>query len=321
MKEAFDRLEKSATVMIELFPFLLYRLAVYGAVGLAILTYWALVLGLIWIGSAIAGVLGVVILLVALGVNWGLLALVRNYLLYVVNAGYIAVLTQVVAFGSLPAGVSQTKFAKDAVAGRFKEVSVLAAVDELVKGVVRAFNATLEGIASILPVPGLDQVVAIVNAVVRVAATNIDEVVLSLAFLRKEQNIWEVARDGVLLYAQNWKTVLTMAAALVVVEWALVVVCALVLLTLLGLPTWALFPPSWPLVKTMGLIVPLVLTYVIRLALIHPLVVTALLLTFHQCIKGQKIDPSWDAKLTEVSDRFRTLKERALGGGPAVSGA
>ena len=311
MDETFDRLAKAAKLMLELFPFLLYRLGVYAAVGVIMLLYWILALGICWIAWRLWELAGMALFLFFLAGNCGLLFLARSYLLYLVKAGYIACLSQVVGYGTFPPGMTQTQFAQAAVAGRFGEISVMSGVDALIQGTIRAFNASLEELASWIPIPGMDQLTAAVKAIVRVAAGNIDEAVLSLAFLRKDQTVWEASRDGVLLYVQNWKPILQVAVAVTLIDWICTAVLFIMLLVVIGLFCLVLIPASWTTIRALAVIVPLILTYVLRLGLLEPLVVTAVLITYHKAIKGQKVDPAWDEKLSQISDQFRMLKQRA----------
>ena len=61
---------------------------------------------------------------------------------------------------------------------RFVETSVLFGVDQLIKGVLGAILGLLQGIAALLPIPGLQNVVGIVRAFLRLAVGLMDEVIL-----------------------------------------------------------------------------------------------------------------------------------------------
>jgi hypothetical protein len=308
--EVFGRLSSSATLMMELFPFLLYRLAVYTIFGVVILAYWIGALMLWFLVSALNETAALLVLLVAFCGNFGLVYLARDYLLYMVKAGYVAVVTEMVTRGKLPAGMSQTEFAKQEVTSRFKQASALAVVDALVRGAIRSFNRTLEDLASWVPIPGVDKLAHAVGAVISLAAGTIDEAILALSFARKEQNVWASARDGLLLYAQNWKPILKVAAAVVLIDWICTATLGVMLLLVIGGPA-AVILTRFPTLRLLALIVPLLLAYMIRMAFIEPMAVTAVLITFLQCVKGQQPDPAWDEKLSQVSKQFQELKSKA----------
>lgn len=45
----------------------------------------------------------------------------------------------------------------------------------------------------------------------RFATTCIDEAILTRAYAQDQENVWAVAKDGVILYAQYWKPILANA--------------------------------------------------------------------------------------------------------------
>ena len=73
---------------------------------------------------------------------------VREYLLYLVKAGHIAVLVELFEGRELPAGRSQIDYAQSIVRERFGESSVLFGVDQLIKGILKAFNRAFFTVAS-----------------------------------------------------------------------------------------------------------------------------------------------------------------------------
>jgi hypothetical protein len=309
--QVVSRISQAFEMMMELYPFLLYRLSVYGAFAGIMLVYWLIALGLCTIAYNLWETLGTILFLICIAGNYGIITLGRSYFLYMVKAGYVAVLTRIMTHGTLPPGKSQTDYAKDAVQKRFKEANAMVIMDQLVKGVVRAFNGTLEEISSWIPIPGISQLVGAVQAVVRVAANTIDEAILSLTFSREDQNIWDAAKDGLILYVQNWKPILWVATAVVLLDWLITVVLFVMLMVIVGVPSWVIIPTKWSIIRALAGIIPFLITYVIRLGIIEPLGMTAVLITFQHAIKGQKVDPSWDSKLEAISGQFRELKQRA----------
>lgn len=320
MDEVTGRLSGAWRLMMELFPYLIHRLAIYAVSAALMIGYWVVVLFASWFLGKISETLGSLILLVGLVGNAGILWLARDYLLYLVKAGYVACATEMLTVGRIPAGMTQTEFGTRAVKARFKEVSALAVLDKLISGTIGAFNRTVEDVASWIPLPGLDQVVAVVNAVIKMATSVIDEAILSLVFVRKDENPWTVARDGLVLYAQNWKPILKVAAAVALIDWISTATVLVMAVFFCGVGTLAVVRDSWTTLKFLGgFVMPVMITYVVRLALIEPLVTTAVLVTFHQVIKGQQPDPQWTDKLDAVSSQFREIREKATSQAPQAS--
>jgi len=81
--------------------------------------------------------------------------LLREYLLYIVKAGHIAVLVEIMDGGEIPGGRGQIKYAQKEIRERFIESSTLSAVDQLIKGVLKAVNKIFFGVAGLLPIPGI----------------------------------------------------------------------------------------------------------------------------------------------------------------------
>ena len=63
-----------------------------------------------------------------------------------------------------------------------------------------------------LPIPGVHQLAGILQAFLRVAVGLIDEVILAHAIRTGSTNPWDSTKDGVILYGQNYKTMLKNAA-------------------------------------------------------------------------------------------------------------
>src|SRR5690606_28059384 len=106
---------------------------------------------------------------IGFGIVGAVMYLAREYVLYIVKAGHIAVLVKLLDGERMPEGRSQVSYARDEVTKRFGQASVLFGVDQLVKGVLRAVTGLVRGIVSILPIPGARQIVSIVHAFLRIA--------------------------------------------------------------------------------------------------------------------------------------------------------
>ena len=169
-------------LMVRTAPFIALRLVIYFGITLAYIIATgggaAIGYGLGHISDdpssygVFGGLAGFVVVSVA--VYW-----VREYILYIVKAGHIAVLVKLIEGEDLPAGQSQIDYAKAEVTARFGEANALFALDQIVKAVVGTITGLLGGVAAIIPLPGLDGLVRFVNAVVRMALTYVDELILA----------------------------------------------------------------------------------------------------------------------------------------------
>ena len=233
----------------------------------------------------------------------------REYILYIVKAGHIAVLVELLDGKTLPEGRSQVRHATAVVQQRFAQASVLFAIDQLVKGVIGAITGLVRGILSILPIPGARQVSGILNAFLQVAVGFIDEVILAYAIRTGSTNAWGSAREALVLYGQNYKVMLKNAAWLAVIVYLLSFVVFLVMLAPAALVVY-LMPGAW---AAGGFVFALLFAWSVKVALLEPFAITCLMEVYFKTIEGQQPDPQWEARLEQMSGKFRKLKARALG--------
>jgi len=294
-------------------PFLLFRVGVYFGIGVAYVLATGAGAGIGWgIGAfgdaefragAIfwGGALG-------FGLTAGVLYFLREYLLYIVKAGHVAVMVEALEGRPLPEGQSQIAFARAAVADRFAQASVLFAMDQLVKGVARAITGLVQGVLSLLPVPGLQNAMGLLRAFLRVAVGLVDEVILAHAFRVRAENPWEAGRDALVLYAQNARPMLVNAVWLTLFVYGLSILVFLVMLAPAALAV-ALIPGDW---SAGGFVFALVFAWAVKAAVIEPFAIACLLQVYFRPTENQTPNPDWTAKLDNVSDKFRTMRERAL---------
>lgn len=244
----------------------------------------------------------------------GLLYWAREYLLYLVKAGHIAVLVHVHDGREIPGGKGQIDYAGTVVKQQFAQASILFALDQIIKGILRVLGGLLNVVSMILPIPGLDGIMRIIRAVMRMSLTYVDEVILAHNFRVNSQNPWETSRDALILYAQNYKTMLKNAAWLCVLMWLLTLVIFLVMLgPVFGV--MAIFPGD---IGFWAFVVTFIFAWAFKAALLEPLAIYALMQVYFRTIEGQEPNQEWEAKLESASDKFRELTEKARG---AVSGA
>ena len=312
-------------MMARTLPFIVLRMAVYFgiAVGYVLVTGSGAGIGYgvgafgddgfranstLWGGVIGFGTFGVVM-------YWA-----REYILYIVKAGHIAVLIELIDGKEMPQGKSQVSYATTVVKERFAQASVLFAVDQLIKGVIGAITGLVRGILSILPLPGVRQISGILHAFLRVAVGFIDEVILAYAIRTRSTDPWDSARDALVLYGQNYKVMLKNAAWLAVIVYLLSFIVFLVMLAPAALVVY-LMPGAW---AAGGVVFALLFAWSVKAALLEPFAIACLMQVYFKTIEGQQPDPEWEARLEQMSSHFRKLKARILGGKtpqPAGSGA
>lgn len=290
-------------------PFVVLRLVVYVAIAIAFMLTTGFGAGVGYTvgrmshshnGALWGGIAGFVLVI-------GLLRLAREYILYLVKAGHIAVLVQLYDGHPVPGGESQIRYGAEFVRTHFAESSVLFGVDVLIKAVIRTLINIVNRIAMFVPIPGLAPLLRLGEAAVRTSLTYVDELILAYLIRTGTRNPWDTAKDGIILYAQNYRHFLKNALWLSLFLWAITVAIFAVLL----LPAFA-FAAALPGHHAWwGIAFAFVMAWSLKVALLEPLAIAALMQVFFATIEGQRPDPDWEQRLNTASARFRELGEKA----------
>ena len=301
-------------LMVRSLPFILLRMAVYFGITLGYILVTGVGAGVgygvggfgdegfranttMWGGFAGFGIFGAIM-------YWA-----REYILYIVKAGHIAVLVELINGQPLPEGRGQIEHASTVVKERFPQASVLFAIDQLIKGVIRAITGLVRGILTFLPIPGAQQLGGILSALLRVAVGFIDEVILAYAIHTKSDNAWMSAKEALVLYGQNYKVMLKNAAWLAIIVYGLSFLVFILMLAPAALVVY-LMPGAW---SAGGVVFAVLFAWSFKAALLEPFAITCMMQVYFRTIKDQKPNPEWEAKLEQMSGKFRKFKERALG--------
>ncbi|MEQ1770111.1 MAG: hypothetical protein ABL879_09745 [Devosia sp.] len=303
---------RSLGLMAQTAPFIVFRIIVYAGIAIAYVLVTGVGVGVGWgvgafgdmdfrAGSMLWGGL------IGFGLTAGTLYFLREYILYIVKAGHIAVLVELIDGRGVPEGQGQITYATQMVRERFAEASVLFGVDQLIKGVVGAILGLVQGIVSLLPIPGLQNAVGVVKAFLRLSVGLVDEVILGYAFRTAATNPWQSSQTALVLYAQNYKVMLKNAAWLTLITYGVSFIVFLVMLIPASALVWAI-PNAW---GAGGFVFALIFAWAVKAALIEPFAIAATMDVYFRVIEGQTPDPAWDERITQVSRKFNQLKERA----------
>lgn len=304
-------LSQAIGAMRRTMPFVLFRMVIYFGITLAYVLATGVGAGIGYgvtaFGDEPGSGAGLGALLGFAGAS-GVLYWAREYLLYLVKAGHVAVLVELLDGRELPDGKGQVDYAQGIVRERFKETSLLFGLDQLIKGVLKALNRLLLGVSALLPIPGLSNLVAIINKILEFSLTYVDEIIIAYNLRTRSENPWQSSQDALILYAQNYKALLKNAVFLMLFMWGLTVLVFLVILAPVG-AFMGLFPGQ---IGTGSFLVAVILAWSVKAALLEPIAIHALMQVYFKVIDGQSPNPEWGAKLEAASAKFRDLKARAL---------
>ncbi|MBA8880425.1 hypothetical protein [Phyllobacterium myrsinacearum] len=312
----------SLITLARTWPFVLLRLVVYLAIPIAYCTIIACGAGVgygighIFILSdadapaRCAGIGGLIGFITATALVYGL----REYLLYILKAGHIAVLVHLIAGEAVPGGQGQLTYARKMVTERFLEANVFFVFDQLIKAVLGSISTLTTGLASLIPVPGLMAAANLINSFIRMSITYVDEIILGYNIRMTGASPFENGMRGVVLYAQNSKIMVKNAIWLSFIVWTMTaVIFAATLTPAAAMVYWIPGPGAG-----YAVLFALALAWALKLALLEPFAITALMTVYFSAIEGQVADPEREQRLSQTSQAFRNLKDKALGGLAAV---
>jgi hypothetical protein len=320
------RIGSTLGIMVRTWPFIVFRMIVYFGITIAYIFATGAGAGIgFGLGHIFADPDGPVSVAVWGGIfGFGVVSLVlywvREYILYIVKAGHVAVMVHLIDGREVPGGQNQIAYARQVVTERFVEANVLFVLDQLVKGVIGAITGLIGGIAAFLPIPGLQGIVQFINTVIRLLLTYVDEIILGYNIRTASTAPFESAHQGVVLYAQNGKLMLKNAVWLAIFMWGITLVVFLFMLA----PAAAILYVMPGQLAGWAFVLAIVFAWAFKAALIEPFAIAALMQVYFQVIEGQVPNAEWDQRLTDASKKFRELKDKAaasLGGAWGSAGA
>ena len=301
----------SFTIMRRTAPFLVFRMLVYFGIAVAYVVATGTGAGIGWGVGAFGDVdfrTGTTFWggAAGFGLTAAVLYFLREYILYMVKAGHIAVMVEYLDGRELPGGRSQIAYAQEIVRARFGEANVLFGIDQLVRGVIRAITGLVGGLASLLPIPALAGLMRVVRAFLRVAVGLIDEVILAYLIRTKSENPWSDSRDALVLYGQNARPLLVNAAVITLVTYVLAFIVFLVMLAPAAAVVY-LIPGAW---SAGGFVFAILFAWAVKAAVLEPFALACLLQAYFKLTEGQAPNPEWVARLEGVSAKFKKLGQR-----------
>jgi hypothetical protein len=306
------RLGQVFSLLARTTPFLFFRLLVYFAITLAY------ILG-VGGGAGMGWLVGMPLDAKAEGIFWGALTgfgvvsgalyFLREYLLYMVKAGHIAVLVELMEGREIPGGRSQIAYAAEKVKERFFGASLLFGLDQLIKGILKVINGLLTTVGSLIPIPAVQNGIKIIMAIIEMSVSFVDEVILAQIYRTRTTNPWATGREALVLYAQNYGKMLKNAVFLTFIVWGLTILVFVLALA----PVAFLFSVVPGLAGFWTVVIAFLAALSVKAAVIEPIAMIALMQVFFRVTEGQRPDPEWIARLERASDKFRELGQRAAG--------
>lgn len=230
----------------------------------------------------------------------------NHYIGYLVKAGHVAVIARAFKNGVIP----DNPFAvgKEMVKERFGTSNVYFVLDKLVTGSVKQLQHALGRITDELlgALPGAEGIKSVTNLFLNISLGYIDECCLGYTFYRHDQNPYKSAADGVVIYAQNWKTLLKDAA-----KTTFVVILSLVVVTLVA---FVIFGSLFRLFGWSGFvafILSVLLAWTVKYAFIDSWILVKMMCSYMQVAPTTVITFDLYGKLSGLSGKFKELFKRS----------
>ena len=230
---------------------------------------------------------------------------------YLIKAGHIAVIAEACRTGKVPRG--QVRYGKDMVKDRFATTAVYFVVDKLVSGAVKQIQKKIGRLGDRFDfVPGMEAITGAAQFFVKISLGYVDECCLGWTFYNKEQGVFKSSADGVVLYTQNWKTLLKNAA------WTMlkVIVFTVIIALLIFVPVGVLFKVMgwYPII---ALVVAVCLALVVKYAVMDSFIMVRMMHAYMGVAPNTPLAFDLYGKLCSLSDKFSELYKKGQEEEPA----
>ncbi len=174
--------------------------------------------------------------------------------------------------------------------------------------VIAQINGTLNIIGNFLEkVPGMDSLASFAKTFVDIALGNVDECCMAYTFYYEDQSAFKSAADGVVIYFQNWKTILkdALKTAVIVsgIAWFCFMFVIIGILSAMGMP------------GIMGLAAALLLAMmiiiVVKSAVMDSYTMICMVCSYLRVAPTTEITFDLYNKLCKLSSKFKSLLQKA----------
>lgn len=314
--------------LLRTYQFILLRIALGLAFSVGVIVA---LLAVLWVALTFGTVPGVLALVGIFAVMILAGSILQPYVLYLVEAGHVAVLTRVITGAGTP--TNQVGYGWSRVRDNFASVTVLFVIDVAIRHVLRQLNRLINemvgGVTEMISrsgrskeAPLVEGLVGMVQLALNITVSYVDKAILAAIFESDDENNWKPAKEGVVLYAQTWRPIFASALLLGAVFYGPLIVLAVFyeeILEVLGgqeavIATIEVFLLGFSNLGLISLVVAVIgIVTVVHYGLVKPYL-TALVLTIYvNETADAEPDPEWESRLRERSDAYRALERRADG--------
>lgn len=234
--------------------------------------------------------------------------IVEHYIGYLLKAGHVAAVSNIVTTGTVPD--DPFAYGKDKVKAKFLTSGAYFAVDSLITGAVKQLNGGLDIVEQYLgKLPGMSSLISFLKIFVSIALGNVDECCLAYTFYKEDQSAFKSGADGVVIYFQNWKLILKSALKVTVIAfavsalgWLIIMVVLVAVIGAVGVPGFAAF--------FIGMVLALLTVMVVKSAFVDSYTMVCMVCTYMEAAPSTEITFDLYNKLCRLSSKFKSLFDR-----------
>jgi hypothetical protein len=301
-------------VFFKTMPFAWAKLLLGLATVVASAAIFAIMMGIAYLFKS--GGVGIVMIFIWIGATGVISFVLNHYIGYLVKAGHVAVITETVTTGRVPE--NQVEYGKQLVKERFAMSNVYFVLDKLISAAVRQIQRVVRKITNVASfVPGMKNVQNIVDLFINIALGYIDECCLGYTFLNKKESAFKCAADGVVIYWQNWKTLLKDAAKTTLTVVILIVVVTIVAFLVFGMIFVRLL--HWN--GFVAFLIAVLVAWAVKKAFIDSYMMVKMMVSYMEVAPSTQITFDLYNKLCGLSTKFKQLFDKGKEETPALQSA
>lgn len=229
----------------------------------------------------------------------------NRYIFYLLKGAHLAVVAQLLQHGKMPAGTTQLEWGKQQVLDRFGEVSVMFLVDRMVRRVVSRFSRQVMRVTRWIPGNFGRRISSMVSRLLYYGTNYIDEAILARAFWI-DKGVWQGAREGLILYAMAWRTLLPNALALMLLSYVPVIAVILILLIPVGL----LLSLVSGAAAVFVVVAALILAWFTKKVVGDTFAMIAMVAAYHRATYDLDLSTEIEKQLEKISPQFREIQQK-----------
>ncbi len=276
---------------------------VYVVATIILMLLGVLILSNVSNGTAVLILIGIIVVAIK-ALNYFL----NHYVGYLVKAGHVAVITEMIMNNEVPEEGMVT-YAFNMVKKRFVQANVFFIIDKLVNSSVRQLQRGVNKVGNLLnKIPGMQYITKLINLFIAIFLGYIDECVLGYSFTRQDEGAFKSSVDGVVIYFQNTKKMLKSAVKTVLM--LLLIMAGLILLfflPILGIANAAGSENA----TIIALVIAVACAFAIKSAFVDSYIMIRIVQSYMEVAPSTVITFDLYGKLCKLSRKFKSLFGKA----------